>query len=260
MAGPLLQPLLLLLLSFALGSAGQEGLHPAQDTGERIINGVSCPRGSHPWQVALYDNDEFHCAGVLLNQQWVLTVAHCRLSEYIVQMGSDLLVDGNVQRIWATQYFVHPRYNNSNYNHDIMLVKLSSPATLSPTVSTIDLPSSCKDPGTSCTVSGWGVTTGHAAATNPSELMCSNVNIISYQECQQSYQNLLKKYMLCAVPPDGLSNSCTGDSGNPLVCEGSLQGLVSSGYFPCILPFAPVTYTRLCMYRKWVYKTMKANS
>ncbi|XP_059521461.1 kallikrein-7-like isoform X1 [Myotis daubentonii] len=260
MAGPLLQPLLLLLLSFALGSAGQEGLHPAQDTGERIINGVPCSRGSHPWQVALYDNNEFQCSGVLVNQQWVLTVAHCHQSEYIVQMGSDLLVDGRAERMRATESFIHPWYINGTYYHDIMLVKLSSPATLSPTVSTIDLPSSCKGRGTSCTVSGWGLTTADAAATNPSELMCSNVNIISYQECQQSYRYLLKKYMLCAAPPDGLSDSCRGDSGNPLICEGSLQGLVSAGYIPCIPPFKPVIYTRICMYRKWLYDTMKANS
>ncbi|XP_015419159.1 PREDICTED: kallikrein-7 [Myotis davidii] len=257
MAGPWLPPMLLLLLSFALGSAGQA----AQDTGERIINGVPCSRGSHPWQVALYDNDEFQCAGVLVNQQWVLTVAHCHMSEYIVQMGSDLLVDVRAQRIRATESFIHPWYINDTYYHDIMLVKLSSPATLSPTVRTIDLPSSCKGRGTSCTVSGWGFTTGDAAATNSSDLMCSNVNIISYRKCKRSYWILLKKYMLCAAPPpDGFSNSCKGDSGSPLICEGSLQGLVSSGYFPCTPPFEPVIYTRLCMYRKWVYKTIKANS
>ncbi|XP_070259081.1 kallikrein-7-like [Myotis yumanensis] len=255
MAGPLLQPLLLLLLSFALGSAGQE----AQDTRERIINGVVCPRGSHPWQVALYDNNKFKCAGVLVNQQWVLTVAHCRLSEYIVQMGSDLRVDWRAQRIRATESFIHPRYNNRTNNHDIMLVKLSSPATLSPTVNTIYLPSSCKGRGTSCTVSGWGVTTKDGA-TKPSELMCSNVNIISYQECKQAYRALLKKYMLCAAAPNGLSNSCKGDSGSPLICEGSLQGLVFAGYIPCTTPFKPVIYTRICMYRKWLNNTMKANS
>ncbi|ELK37889.1 Kallikrein-7, partial [Myotis davidii] len=292
------------------------GLHPAQDTGERIFNGVPCPGGSHPWQVALYDNKKFHCAGVLVNKQWVLTVAHCHQSEYIVQMGSDLLVDVRAQRIRATESFIHPWYINDTYYHDIMLVKLSSPATLSPTVRTIDLPSSCKGRGTSCTVSGWGFTTGDAgrrhrrtdnhdimlvklsspatlsptvnttdlpssckaagtsctvsgwgvpttdgAATNSSDLMCSNVNIISYRKCKRSYWILLKKYMLCAAPPpDGFSNSCKGDSGSPLICEGSLQGLVSSGYFPCTPPFEPVIYTRLCMYRKWVYKTIKANS
>uniref|UniRef100_L7N165 Peptidase S1 domain-containing protein n=1 Tax=Myotis lucifugus TaxID=59463 RepID=L7N165_MYOLU len=252
------QPLLLLLLSFALGSAGQEGLHPAQDTGERIINGVVCPKGSHPWQVALYDNNGFQCAGVLVHPQWVLTVAHCYQSEYIVQMGSDLPVDARAQRIMALQSFIHHRYNNRTDDHDIMLVRLCRPATLSPTVNTIDLPSSCKDPGTSCTVSGWGVTTPNGEK-GVSELMCLNVNLISYQHCKPFYPTMLKKYMLCAAPLDRLSYCCTGDSGSPLICEGSLQGLVSSGFYPCTPPFDPVIYTRLCMYRKWVYKIIKAN-
>ncbi|KAK1329893.1 hypothetical protein QTO34_010076 [Cnephaeus nilssonii] len=217
-------------------------LHPAQDTGERIINGGVCPRGSHPWQVALFQNNEFQCAGVLVNPQWVLTVAHCRRSDYIVQMGSDLLVGGRSRKIRATESFVHPWYNNRTDDHDIMLVKLSSPAKLSRNVKKINLPSSCKDPGTSCTVSGWGITIMVEDATNPSELMCSNVNIVSYKKCRKAYRTLLKKYMICAAAPDGLSSTCRGDSGSPLMCEGSLQGLVSGGYYPCRLPFEPRQY------------------
>ncbi|ELK30140.1 Kallikrein-7 [Myotis davidii] len=143
------------------------GLCRPQDTGERIINGVVCPRGSHPWQVALYDNNKLECSGVLVHQKWVLTVAHCHQSEYIVQMGSDLRVDGRAQRIRATESFIHPRYDNRTDNHDIMLVKLSRPARLSPTVRTIDLPSGTKAPETSCTVSGWGVTTADGGEVTP---------------------------------------------------------------------------------------------
>ncbi|EPQ15129.1 Kallikrein-7 [Myotis brandtii] len=90
--------------------------------------------------------------------------------------------------------------------------------------------------------------------------MCSNVNITSFRDCKQTYWTLLKYHMLCAAAPDGLSDICRGDSGSPLICEGSLQGVVSAGHFPCILPFEPVIYTRICMYRKWLYDTMKANS
>uniref|UniRef100_L7N155 Peptidase S1 domain-containing protein n=1 Tax=Myotis lucifugus TaxID=59463 RepID=L7N155_MYOLU len=255
---PRLQPLLLLLLSFALRSAEEEGLHPAQDTGERIINGNVCPRGSHPWQVALYDNNGFQCAGVLVRPQWVLTVAHCYQSEYIVQMGSDLPDDAHAQRMRATQSFIHPRYNNRTDDHDIMLVKLNCPATLSPTVTTIDVPSRCKGHGTSCTVSGWGVTTPNGEK-GLSELMCANVNIISYRRCRRFYPTMFQYFMLCAAPRDRLSYCCRGDSGSPLICDGSLHGLVSTGFYPCDPPFDPVVYTGVCMYHKWVYRTIKAN-
>ncbi|KAK1329895.1 hypothetical protein QTO34_010078 [Cnephaeus nilssonii] len=33
-----------------------------------------------------------------------------------------------------------------------------------------------------------------------------------------------------------------GDAGSPLICQGTLQGLVSSDYFPCRPPFHPIIY------------------
>ncbi|XP_016061414.1 PREDICTED: kallikrein-7-like [Miniopterus natalensis] len=221
MAGPLLQPLLILVLSLALGSARQ--------------------------------------AGVLVNKEWVLTVAHCYMSEYIVQMGSDLLVDGNAQKIRATESFIHPRYDTATDTHDIMLVKLSSPAKLSPSVRIVNVPSSCKQPETSCTVSGWGSISMDVVRTS-TELMCSNVNLISYEDCREFHRVLSKKYVICAAPPNRDSLACKGDLGSPLMCQGSLQGLVSSNYFPCRPPFGPVIYTRVCRYSKWIYETMRKNS
>ncbi|XP_066227794.1 kallikrein-7-like [Saccopteryx leptura] len=206
MAGPSLSPLLAVLLSLALASAGQG----AQDTGERIINGVPCPRGFSPWQVALFQGDKFGCAGVLIHEQWVLTVAHCYLSEYIVQLGSDRLVDENAQRIRANESFIHHGYVNIINIHDIMLVKLSSPAKLTSTVKIAELPSSCKDPGTNCSVSGWGRNTTNTV-TNPTELMCSNVSLISFKDCRKYYPIVLRKFMMCAAHPNGLTFPCKDD-------------------------------------------------
>ncbi|XP_066228665.1 kallikrein-7-like [Saccopteryx leptura] len=200
MVGPSLPLLLVVLLSLALGSAGQG----AQDTGERIINGVPCPRGSQPWQVALFQGSEFECAGVLIHEQWVLTVAHCYRHEYTVQMGSDLLVGGKTQRIRATESFPYPAFRMLKQIHDIMLVKLSSPANLSSTVRKVNLPSHCKPTGANCTISGWGTLTS-PTVTNPPELMCSNVSFVSYKDCRKFHKILLKEYIICAAPPDRLS-------------------------------------------------------
>lgn len=38
---------------------------------------VPCTRGSQPWQVSLFHNLQFQCAGVLVDRNWVLTAAHC---------------------------------------------------------------------------------------------------------------------------------------------------------------------------------------
>lgn len=84
-------PLLILLLSFVLGSAAQ---YAQGDESLEIIDGVPCPRGSQPWQVALHKGSQPHGGGVLLSRQWVLTTAHWKMNEYNLHMHSDQLVGG----------------------------------------------------------------------------------------------------------------------------------------------------------------------
>ncbi|XP_008542705.1 kallikrein-7 [Equus przewalskii] len=254
MAGSLLPAMLILLLSLALRSAGQED--ECNRNGDKIIEGHACPKGSQPWQVALLRGDQLHCGGVLLNELWVLTAAHCMMNEYNVHMGSERLGDRSAQKIRATRSFRHPSYSTQTHVNDIMLVKLSSRARLSATVKKVNLPSSCAPPGTTCTVSGWGTTTS-PDVTFPSELMCTDVKLISSEDCKKVYKDLLGNSMLCAGIPNSKTNACNGDSGGPLMCKGTLQGLVSWGTFPCGQPNDPGVYTQVCKYVNWIKETMR---
>ena len=67
-------------------------------------------------------------------------------------------MDGNEQIIPAARVIPHPNYESWLVNNDIMLIKLSKPATLNQYVRPVALPTSCARAGTMCTVSGWGVT------------------------------------------------------------------------------------------------------
>nr|XP_030705858.1 kallikrein-7-like [Globicephala melas] len=250
MAGFLLPALLTLLLSLALGSAAQE----AQDKkGEKIIDGMPCLTGAQPWQVALLRGNQLYCGGVLVNEHWVLTAAHCLMNSYNVHMGSEDLSRG--QKIRATMSFRHPDYSTQSQANDLMLVKLRTPAKLSSTVKKVNLPSRCEPPGTTCTVSGWGTTTS-PIATFPEKLMCTDVDIISSEDCRKVYRNLLGDSMLCAGIPNSSTNACNGDSGGPLMCKGTLQGLVSWGAFPCGQPNNPAVYTQVCKYIDWINTTI----
>ncbi|XP_030617275.1 kallikrein-5 [Delphinapterus leucas] len=51
-----------------------------------------------------------------------------------------------------------------------------------------------------------------------------------------------------------------GDSGGPVVCSGSLQGLVSWGDFPCAQPNRPGVCTNLCWFSKWIQDTIQSNA
>ncbi|XP_057566557.1 kallikrein-7-like isoform X1 [Hippopotamus amphibius kiboko] len=252
MAGFLLPPPLILLLSVALGSAAQEA--QGGKSGERITDGFPCPGDSRPWQVALLKGNQLRCGGVLVNEQWVLTAAHCMMSAYNVHMGSEQL--GRGRKIRATKSFRHPGYSKQTYDNDLMLVKLNSRARLSPSVQKVNLPSRCEPPGTECIVSGWGTITS-PAVTYPKELMCTNVTLISSEDCRKLYGNMLGNSMLCASHLDTSTNACSGDSGGPLTCNGSLQGLVSWGSFPCGQINEPGVYTQVCKYVDWINDTMR---
>lgn len=44
---------------------------------ERVVGGRVSGPGSWPWLVALYKNGIFHCGGVILDESWIMTAAHC---------------------------------------------------------------------------------------------------------------------------------------------------------------------------------------
>ncbi|XP_029780220.1 kallikrein-7 [Suricata suricatta] len=180
-------------------------------------------------------------------------------SEYHVHMGSDQLNGKKAQKIRAKQSFRHPGYSTQTHVNDLMLVKLDRPARLSSSVKKVNLPSRCEPPGTTCTVSGWGTTTS-PDVTFPSMLMCTDVRLISSQDCKKVYKDLLGTSMLCAGIPNSKTNACNGDSGGPLMCKNTLQGLVSWGTFPCGQPNDPGVYTQVCKFVSWINETMKRHS
>ncbi|XP_067306875.1 chymotrypsinogen 2-like [Pseudorasbora parva] len=64
------------LVASALG-CGVPAIRP-QTIGRKIVNGQNAISGSLPWQVSLQRPNGFHfCGGSLINQNWVLTAAHC---------------------------------------------------------------------------------------------------------------------------------------------------------------------------------------
>lgn len=43
----------------------------------RVVGGRPSQPSAWPWLVSIYKNGIFHCAGVLVNELWVVTAAHC---------------------------------------------------------------------------------------------------------------------------------------------------------------------------------------
>lgn len=43
----------------------------------RVVGGKPTQPESWPWIVSIYRNGVFHCGGVLINEFWIVTAAHC---------------------------------------------------------------------------------------------------------------------------------------------------------------------------------------
>ena len=75
------------------------------------------------------------------------------------------------------------------------------------------------------------------------------MNIIQDDICNQSYDSVDTSTQFCAGHSKGGRDSCTGDSGGPLICineqnEPILYGAVSWGGV-CAAPYQPGVYTRI---------------
>ncbi|CAL8286735.1 unnamed protein product [Merluccius merluccius] len=260
--------MLLMLSCFALLASGLGCGVPSikpQVSGLKIVNGQNAVSGSWPWQVSLQDSRGFHfCGGSLINQYWAVTAGHCRVSpgRHRVVLGEHDRQSNSeqIQVVSIARAITHPYFNSQNFNNDITLLKLSSPARMTSRVSPVCLASSSSNPsaGTRCVTTGWGRT---GQTSSPRYLQQTSLPLLSSTQCRQYWgHNRITDAMICAGA-SGVS-SCQGDSGGPLVCESggvwSQVGIVSWGTSNCNVR-TPAVYARVAYLRRWVDQTVASN-
>nr|DBA28392.1 TPA: hypothetical protein GDO54_008769 [Pyxicephalus adspersus] len=210
--------------------------------------------------VSLQVEHKHLCGGALLNSQWVLSAAHCASENashvFEAVLGTNSLSDPARTVVTIEKQFIHPQYNKTTNEHDILLLKLSESVTLSDKVKPIQLQSEDKviPAGTKCLVSGWGKI--KRTGKKPDLLNEVLVPVISREVCNGRgyYQDEITKNMMCAGT--GRQDSCEGDSGGPLVCDKALEAVVSSGFRVCGNARRPGIYTRVNPYIKFIEETM----
>jgi len=215
----------------------------------KILQGKEALPGAFPWQVAILDADrvatlkkrpwkcgakkqDLLCGGSLIAPRWVMTAAHCvrkrlfvRLREHHIREKDGREIQQKVRRIYR-----HPSYNASTIDNDIALLYLPPPPSyasattglVSPGVTErACLPADAEDMapvGTRCMVMGWGkASTNHFFGTDV--LMYTTLPVISRKACVRANRKTITENMFCAGHYKGGSDTCSGDSGGPLLCS-----------------------------------------
>ncbi|XP_055347782.1 serine protease 30-like [Paramacrobiotus metropolitanus] len=235
------------------------GVPVVQPGQARIIGGHPATLGSWPYMVALVDaryNGQF-CGGVLLDQNWVLTAAHCTVDKpaqnLLLRVGATDFNASVGDPARGTDYraafsIVNPNFNSQSFSNDIALIRLSTPVTFSTFVKPICMPTEAPSPGTVCYIAGYGLTTPmqrkkrqvSVTASGSSRLMETDVPLVPQSTCQtffnQAFPGLitLTNSHVCAGSIYPVSHdSCNGDSGGPLICRRQnhfeIVGLTSFG-------------------------------
>ncbi|NWW73524.1 CTRL protease, partial [Climacteris rufus] len=238
---------------------GVPAITPTVEYSERIVNGQNAVPGSWPWQVSLQTRTGSHfCGGSLINQYWVVTAAHCNFNPntHVVVLGEYNLASGGepVQVKYVSRAITNPGWNPNTMNNDITLLRLSTPAQFTSTVSPIcPAPANLVLPSNAQAVTtGWGRTNPNSQAL-ATVLQQVTLPLISQAQCMQYWGNQITNSMLCAGGVG--ASSCQGDSGGPLVYHTgngwTLIGIVSWGTANCNTR-TPAMYTRVSLFRNWI--------
>lgn len=255
----------------------------------RIIGGSDAEPGQIPFQALIIETKVGvltyrKCGGVILDHQWILTAAHCRQGWFgrlrVVVGQSEMASNrGKVIRD-VIEVVPHPYYSQQNHLNDIMLLKLNESLEFTDNIQPICLPDSDNDfSHMMATVSGWGTTrprkifsflnslfdlTHHIyieSSRHPERLQYTEVPIMTNEECETMfnstrYRRVIHDSMLCAGYAEGGKDSCSGDSGGPLMIRNYdgrwvLVGIVSHGV-GCAEPNLPGVYTNVASYVDWI--------
>ncbi|XP_068444383.1 trypsin II-P29-like [Clinocottus analis] len=227
----------------------------------RIVGGQNASPGSWPWLVSLNNDGGPFCAGSLIDNQWVLTAAHCinrnDLLRTTVFLGRLSQSGPNVNEVsrGLERIVCHPSYDFLTNENDICLLKLSAPVEFTDYIQPVCLASagSTFHPGVNSWVSGFGLT--EADAFSGSDVLQEvNVPIVGNNECRCAYPELTDN-MICAGFREGGKDACQGDSGSALVTKKDFvwiqSGVVSFGK-GCARAMTPGVYTRVSEYQKWI--------
>ena len=245
--------------------------------GPQVVGGDPVPNGKYPFMTSIQADtsnrggyQEHYCGGTLIDQDSVLTAAHC--VEFIGKNGSTLsyrdvrLVvgvtvlssdQGRVRRIdRLSDIDIHPKFSGRTLRYDAAVIKLNHPVRRIDPITLADVGSDDLDtpPGTA-TVTGWGSTVARPPfgpgppPDYPKRMREADPPLVSDAQCKTTYgEEFRRALMVCAG--EGGMDTCQGDSGGPMFVGATPEepprqiGITSWG-FGCASPGFPGVYAEV---------------
>lgn len=247
----------------------------------RVVGGTPATLGTWPWMAAIFFGGVFSfvsCGGVLINDQYILTAAHCvvdkatgqkkKESDYTVRLGDlDIAVDtdnATPKDFKVVEIIPHAEYNPTLIKNDIAIMKLEKPTEFTDLIRPICLPTvpsmlNNQFENTTPFIAGWGTVEFRGESSNILRQVA--LKVVPTSTCQSAFDRFkvtISDTQLCAGYSLGGKDACQGDSGGPLMLAGENSkwysiGVVSVG-FKCAEPGFPGIYTRTTAYLDWIKK------
>jgi secreted trypsin-like serine protease len=239
--------------------------------------------GAWPWQVSLIYADRFTCGGSILNENWILTAAHCAVifrtkRLLIVRAGSVYVSKNNETAKFyeVDKIVVHPWYDefgDAEEAGDIALLHLKTPIVYTNTIRPICFAASDVNirKFKVCVATGFGDTSYGGDLAD--RLLQGRMNPLSEADCRANFaltgsgylakvENDFYNYSICAgnFPFQNGISTCHGDSGGPLACKDvhdtwTVTGVTSWGLGRCVTS----VFTRVSAFASWIEDSMDEN-